>query len=82
MSGTANLVFAFIAVGIVAGGMVLIASTMFSEAPVVASPENVNITSDLIADTGIMASGFVIPILILIAAMVAISVIYLITKKR
>jgi len=87
MSSTVKFVFLFAVMALVLGGTFIVAASMFSEPAIAttiptAESANVNQTTMLIGDVGIMATDFMIPALILIAVIVVISAIYLITKKR
>lgn len=84
---TPKFVFMFIVAATVVAGLLILGISMLAESPVSttipsAPTENVNMTSGMISTVGTLSVDLALPALILIAALVAISAIYLFTKRR
>lgn len=86
MSNTANLVFAFIAITLVVGGMILALGGMLS-APIAPSTisgapnTTANATVSIIKTVGMSSTQYLLPVLLIIAVLVVISAVYMFRRK-
>ena len=87
MGNTAHLVFIFASLGLVIGGMLFVMGGIFSEPMIITTGNSTisatgNATYGLIQTVGESFANFMLPGLILVAALVIISAIYLFGRKR
>lgn len=86
MSNTSNLVFVFIAITLVVGGMILALGGMLSEPT---SPANItgapnataNATQTIIQTVGVSSTAYLLPVILIVAVLVVISAIYLFKRR-
>lgn len=86
MSNTSNLVFVFIAITLVVGGMILALGGMLSE-PL--RPTNItgvpnttaNATQTIIQTVGASATSYLLPVILIVAVLVVISAIYMFKRR-
>lgn len=87
MSSVTNSVFLFVVAGLVVGGMFVLAATMFTEPAIVTTVNstpntNATATANLISSVGTTSVDFLIPVILICAALIIISAIYLFGKRR